>query len=443
MAKPLRSHRNSGTEVETRVSAPERKSIRKDASLREWLLSNQIGISLTILTMIFAVHNLYPSLKPYTVPFLSLPHYQPENGLYVQGSDDVYFISSSVVALVAIRAILIDWIFQPLARYMGMKPKTSLRFAEQGWLLVYYTVFWSYGLYIWTQSKYWMDFREIWTDWPSREVPGYFKLYCLLQLSFCLQQIFVINVEERRKDYYQMLTHHIVTSTLLGGAYVYSFYNVANVVLSIMDIVDILLPAAKMLKYAAFEQLCTIAFAVFLGTWFISRHVIYNLLWWSIYQNVPEVMPFGCYSGATGQRLVDVMPNSWGSLLYPFRDIKGPICMSFRIKWVFLSFLFFLQVLSLLWFGMILRVAINVLRAGSSAEDTRSDDEGEEPSENGNAPNGQEYHNENGWSKSVMANGSSQNHYPVRIRTARGRVTLSDHNDRKALLGRIGCDKPS
>lgn len=96
------------------------------------------------------------------------------------------------------------------------------------------------------QSKYWMDFREIWTDWPSREIPGYFKLYCLLQLSFWLQQIFVINIEERRKDHYQMFTHHIVTSTLLGGAYVYSFYNVANVVLCIMDIVDFLLPVSQL-----------------------------------------------------------------------------------------------------------------------------------------------------------------------------------------------------
>lgn len=41
-----------------------------------------------------------------------------------------------------------------------------------------------------------------------------------------------------------MLTHHIITSTLLGSAYVYGFYNVANVVLCIMDIVDFLLPVS-------------------------------------------------------------------------------------------------------------------------------------------------------------------------------------------------------
>jgi acyl-CoA-dependent ceramide synthase len=98
--------------------------------------------------------------------------------------------------------------------------------------------------YIWCNSSYWLDFRAIWRDWPRRDIPGVFKQYCLLQLSFWLQQIFVINIEQKRKDHYQMLTHHIVTSTLLGSAYVYGFYNVANVVLCIMDIVDYLLPVS-------------------------------------------------------------------------------------------------------------------------------------------------------------------------------------------------------
>lgn len=68
------------------------------------------------------------------------------------------------------------------------------------------------------------------------------KWYLLAQLSFWLQQIIVVNIEEKRKDYYQMFTHHIITSTLLGSAYIYGFYNVSNVVLCLMDVADILLP---------------------------------------------------------------------------------------------------------------------------------------------------------------------------------------------------------
>lgn len=216
-----------------------------------------------------------------------------------------------------------------------------------------------------------------------------------------------------------------------------------------------------MLKYLGFERACTAAFAVFLGTWFVARHVVYMMLWWSIYQNVPDVMPFGRYSGTTAEMLGGSESiDSWTHIFAPFEDLNGPIYMSPLIKTIFLSLLLALQVLSIIWFGMILRVATQVLRTGSSAEDTRSDGEeeeedGKEAQENGEATdvykdseNGrttvsyETYNSDASWSKSVMTSGSTQSH-PVRIRTARGRVTLSDQNDRKALLGRIGCDKPS
>lgn len=87
-----------------------------------------------------------------------------------------------------------------------------------------------------------MDFKAIWADWPARGVSGMMKWYLLAQLAFWVQQIFVLNIEERRKDHYQMLTHHFITSSLLTSAYVYGFYNVSNVVLSLMDVVDLLLP---------------------------------------------------------------------------------------------------------------------------------------------------------------------------------------------------------
>ena len=104
-------------------------------------------MSLTILAMIFAVHNLYPSLRPYTAPFLVLPHYQPERQAYVQGWNDIYFILSSIIAFTAVRAIAIDLVFQPLARHWGLKKrKTAVRFAEQAWLVVYDFTFWSYGM---------------------------------------------------------------------------------------------------------------------------------------------------------------------------------------------------------------------------------------------------------------------------------------------------------
>ena len=147
----------------------------------------------------------------------------------------------------------------------------------------------------------------------------------------------------------------------------------------------------------------------------------------------------------------DGEPDNWGHLLWPFKNLDGPICMNGKVKVIFLSFLLFLQVLSIIWFTMIVRVAVKVLRTGA-AEDSRSDDEGEagledaaegqhgslekdlgnvSASSSGSDPNRR---------RSVMNNSSAQGN---RIRAGRGRVRLSDQSDRKALLGRIGCDKPT
>lgn len=71
------------------------------------------------------------------------------------------------------------------------------------------------------------------------------KGYYLLQFAFWLQQILVINMEERRKDHWQMFTHHIITSALVSMSYSYYQTKVGNVILCLMDVVDIFLAVSR------------------------------------------------------------------------------------------------------------------------------------------------------------------------------------------------------
>lgn len=93
-------------------------------------------------------------------------------------------------------------------------------------------------------SKYWLNLRELWTDFPSRSMDGTLKWYYLVQLAFWFQQILAVNIEEKRKDYTQMLTHHIITCALIMMSFAYYQTKVGNVILCIMDIVDIILPVS-------------------------------------------------------------------------------------------------------------------------------------------------------------------------------------------------------
>lgn len=187
-----------------------------------------------------------------------------------------------------------------------------------------------------------------------------------------------------------------------------------------------------------------------MSVWFVTRHVLYNMLWWSIYKNVPAQMAYGCYSGVNAEMISENgYPNAFAYLFAPFRSLENPICMNRTIKWIFLSFLLSLQGLSIVWFTMIVRVAYGVVVTGN-AEDTRSDEEDEVEIEGQALPNGSvRLAAQDGANAASVVNDSvpgldrrrSNGTASVRAR-GRGRVPF-DQSDRKALLGRIGCEKPT
>ena len=73
---------------------------------------------------------------------------------------------------------------------------------------------------------------------------GLFKWYYLAQFAFWLQQIVVVHIEEKRKDHWQMFTHHIITSVLIFGSYGNYQTKVGNVILCTMDVVDLIFPVS-------------------------------------------------------------------------------------------------------------------------------------------------------------------------------------------------------
>lgn len=314
--------------------------------------------------------------------------------------------------------------------------------------MVYYTVFWPLGMYILLNSDYWYNFKNLWTNWPNREITGLRKWYILVQYAFWLQQIMVINIEEKRKDYWQMLTHHLVTTSLIFASYGYHQTKVANLILCVMDIGDPILAIAKCLKYLGFTTICDIMFGLFLVSWVAARHVWYLMICWSLYRDIPNTITYGCYSGRNDNlKGPFAPPNRYAHLLEPFRDPEGVVCWDNRVGWAFLSTLLFLQCILLLWFWMIVRVALKVVRGGQ-ADDVRSDEEGEDEEEEEEVfeeeplPYEEEVGVESINLKGRVSNASKTRglSYKKGSSSATG-VSLPGHSDRKELLGRIGCDK--
>lgn len=206
-----------------------------------------------------------------------------------------------------------------------------------------------------------------------------------------------------------------------------------------------------MLKYTGFERACDFAFVVFIVVWFVTRHVLFLIVSWSVYVDFPGTMEYGCYSPSSGMKLSsDGGTKVFTELMQPFLNHAGPVCWNTSVHSGFMAMLMFLQSLALVWFTMIVRVAWRVLN-GNSAEDSRSDDEdeaGADEEEEDLEPVGVPV----AMQPLEQVVGVEELHLPRRAGPktryrkpgahASG-LSFAGHGDRKELLGRIGCDKPS
>jgi acyl-CoA-dependent ceramide synthase len=181
----------------------------------------------------------------------------------------------------------------------------------------------------------------------------------------------------------------------------------------------------------------------------------------SIIVDVPKTMPYGCFESTTGQQVsTDGGSAVLANVLQPFNDPDGLVCFNPVIRHGFLGLLLALQILTLIWFGMILRVAYSVL-SGKAAQDSRSDDE-DEALDDDDLEAEEEYDDTDPLSDSYDQEAKGAAHDDAASRQSRGgaaqgkgrnrraagpartsAISIPGHGDRKELLGRIGCDKPT
>ena len=199
-------------------------------------------------------------------------------------------------------------------------------------------------------------------------------------------------------------------------------------------------------------------FGLFMVIWVAARHVTFMMATYSVYAHSDTMSPPGCYHGKMGSITGPFPPpNKYDHLLEPFINPEGLVCWTGPVKWGFVNSLLFLQLLTLIWFSMILKVAIKVLKGGQ-ADDTRSDDENEGDAED------EDDHSERTTEKKLEATGYPDNlrgpepleevvgveslnlrgrrspTYSHRQQKGVGFASGASIADKKQLLDRIGCE---
>ncbi|NXV35639.1 CERS1 synthase, partial [Rissa tridactyla] len=107
----------------------------------------------------------------------------------------------------------------------NLQPKDAAKMPESAWKLLFYTLSWSYGIYLlfFTDYPFFYDPPSVFYGWKKgMDVPTDIAIAYLLQCSFYGHSIYATAyMDTWRKDSVVMLLHHVVTLTLIAFSYAF------------------------------------------------------------------------------------------------------------------------------------------------------------------------------------------------------------------------------
>ncbi|KAA8650913.1 TLC domain-containing protein [Aspergillus tanneri] len=327
----------------------------KDLCLKHtWVLPLLI---MTVLLFLYAV-NPTPSNPMHSAIFLSYPQPPKFPGgpiMYGKGTKDIAFVSFYTVVLSFTREFIMQRLIQPWAVYCGIRGKgKTARFMEQVYTAIYFSIFGPFGLYVMSRSNIWyFNTTAMFEGFPHREHEALFKAYYLLQASYWAQQaiVLMLQLEKPRKDFKELVGHHIITLALIGLSYRFHFTYIGIAVYITHDVSDFFLATSKTFNYLD-HPITAPYFGFFVIMWIYCRHFLNLKILWAVLTEFRTVGPFEL---------------NWETQQYK----------CWISQYITFALLASLQAVNLFWLFLILRILKNYL-FNSIAKDERSEDEDEE-----------------------------------------------------------------
>lgn len=164
---------------------------------------------------------------------------------YGKGLWDIAFVSFYTVVLSFTREFIMQELLRPLARFCGINSRgKQFRFMEQVYTAIYFSIIGSAGLYVMSGSPVWyFNTHGMYEFFPHKTHVAIFKFYYLFQAAYWLQQaiVMLLGLEKPRKDFYELVAHHIITLTLISLSYRFHFTYIGLAVYITHDISDFFL----------------------------------------------------------------------------------------------------------------------------------------------------------------------------------------------------------
>jgi hypothetical protein len=155
-------------------------------------------------------------------------------------------------------------------------------FSDFSYRLLFRCVMTGLGMYeYWHSPDYWHTTQLLWDGYPHHVTSNTVQLLYLLQLAYHTEDLGAVLIEGKsnRKDYAEMVVHHIVTILLLYGSALQSLTRIGVIVSTMHMITDVPKDFAKVAKTMKFKKVAHVSLGIFVIAWFVFRLFLYSCVY--------------------------------------------------------------------------------------------------------------------------------------------------------------------
>nr|UWK20528.1 longevity assurance factor/sphinganine N acyl transferase subunit 1 [Trichoderma taxi] len=329
------------------------------SQLRQTMVKHTFVLPACLLLIFLTGYAINPSEANPLHHFLFLSYSIPQDDplkpiQYGKGKWDIAFVAFYTIVLSFAREFIMQEVLRPLARKTGLSKGKQARLMEQMYTALYFGILGPAGMYVMSRTPVWyFNTRGMYEGFPHQSHEGVVKFYYLFQAAYWAQQaiVLLLGMEKPRKDFKELVGHHIVSLALIGLSYRFHFTYIGIAVYITHDISDFFLASSKALNYID-HPIVAPYFATFVAVWIYMRHYINLKIIWSLFTEFRTVGPFEL---------------NWETQQYK----------CWISQYITTALLASLQALNLFWLFYILRIAFRFIR-DKEATDDRSEDEDDE-----------------------------------------------------------------
>ncbi|GMR44705.1 hypothetical protein PMAYCL1PPCAC_14900, partial [Pristionchus mayeri] len=123
------------------------------------------------------------------------------------------------------------------------------RILECFWRFFYYTSMFIYGFKILSSKSWLWNVNECWTGYPLQKIDDDIWWYNMITLTFYYSLLVPSFFDGRRRDYWQMIAHHVIAIIGFQMSFAINFVRSGSLGILSHDAADVILDGGNLLKY--------------------------------------------------------------------------------------------------------------------------------------------------------------------------------------------------